>query len=785
MSANQYTYSISTDFSNGVYAPQLDAEIKASSIEKTLVGVMIKEDDLTITFNQSLTTEEKTTLDGLISSHVAQPNQTVRPRLTIKNGILTAAHQDINLKYYGNRTGVVKVDKEGQGDFTTLKAAVAAHPVPGMTYIVYPGLYIEDNPIQLPPQTIVKAASGDSSNTVFACYKPWLPIIKLGSVSALHNLTITNAFMQGGIGVEFDGSGPPGIFSRIQGCLIIDCWTGCLLKGPPNSVYFFESAVLAVYKPISAGIVISDGVFAGAISLLVSGNAYNKIPTGLCSIGLESTFIFGSGIVTHCVNCLHIADNGDINCSFVSIEKSERGCYIDNDGKPDTILKLDNCTFYDHSKYHIELTGSVGEFYFSNCKVQENLIHNPKNAVISSTVFSSEDGKYYQSIMGDIRVGSARHPSSITVGQGSTSTVGNAVLVNDNLEVGVWVNETQTASSNDHECFDLILDGKKNNCVYVGNDIKFYGFKVNVHSDSLTKAESGQFQWEFWNGTAWEPLKIMAVSSKAPYFCRGNKIATLVEKQYVYFNLTIDSPMEQKELYNITKYWVRGRITSDITTIPKIDKVKTFHSYHSINKDGYVQNFGAGSGVETLSWKMSNCPEIPPDDEDIYYSKTLCIKGSKNLYPPGETRRKAMVDNIPASINIAFPVVVNWRFAPRGETSGNVRWRINYGKFRMNDYCYNNYTEAPVVHHTEKYSIVDVNLTAADKNKILDIGTSLDLNDFTARPEDGNHDMLWLTLERMGGSTEDTYNAPISFIRICEVKYIEWCHGNHIQSLNK
>lgn len=774
------TKNITTDFPSGFSATQLDQEIRASSIQTNLTGVLVSGDEVSIIFPQPLSSQEVATLNSIVTAHVPIQSATIRPRLIVDNGILKAKYSDQELKYYGNRADVIKIDKTGQGDYTSLQAAVTANPYPGLTFIVYPGLYIENNPINLPPQTIVKSASGDASNTVFACYKPWLPIIKMYAQSALHSITISNAFMQGGIGVEFNGGGPPAIFSRIQGCLIIDCWTGVKITTPPNSLYLFETGVLAVYKPINIGIYVEKAVFGGGVSLLVTGNAYNKIPKGVVSTGDNSIFLFGSGIIAHCKDCIVLEKGGDVNATFVSIENSIRGAYIDNDGYPVTTLKLDNCTIRGMSGPHLEFTGEEGEFYFSNCKLQQELVINPKGASISSTLFSSEDSKFYQAFMGDVRIGSIYHPSALAIGEGKASTIGNAVLLNDNKEVGVWQDITTQASLNDSICFDMFGSNKKNNCIYIGNDFKFYGFKIDLGENAITDADSDNIQWEFWNGTLWQPLKIMVIASKPAYNSRANKFATEIENQFVYLSLKVDSPMAKKTLFNINKYWVRARLLQDISIIPRPDKIQVFYSYHSTQKDGYVQNFGSANCVKTMSWKLVSTAIAPPDDEAIYLSHNLCLKGESNLYPPNQSRMKSMIDCIPANINTAFPLKVSWRFTPRGDISGNVLWKLHYGKMNTSSYVYNNIDTAPRVHHTERTSDILISLTPQDKNKVIEVDLDLDVNDFHVRPDDGNYDMLWLTLERAGDDAQDTYEAHVAFIKICEVKYIEWCHGNHL-----
>ena len=65
------TYSVTTDFGGDVpNVGQLHNEIVNSSITKTLHGVTTFDDIVNIEFDLTLSGAEKTTLDGLVASHV-------------------------------------------------------------------------------------------------------------------------------------------------------------------------------------------------------------------------------------------------------------------------------------------------------------------------------------------------------------------------------------------------------------------------------------------------------------------------------------------------------------------------------------------------------------------------------------------------------------------------------------------------------------------------------------------------------------------------------------------
>ena len=65
-----YVKSISGDFGGGLNPEQFISEVNASSIAPICEMVLNSSDDVTISFDSSLSPTEETTLDGLISVHV-------------------------------------------------------------------------------------------------------------------------------------------------------------------------------------------------------------------------------------------------------------------------------------------------------------------------------------------------------------------------------------------------------------------------------------------------------------------------------------------------------------------------------------------------------------------------------------------------------------------------------------------------------------------------------------------------------------------------------------------
>lgn len=71
-----YIYSISLNTKNAILnAADLNGEILASSIQKTIEAVYSDSDQLTVEFQSSLDTTEKNTLDAIVAAHEGNPPQ--------------------------------------------------------------------------------------------------------------------------------------------------------------------------------------------------------------------------------------------------------------------------------------------------------------------------------------------------------------------------------------------------------------------------------------------------------------------------------------------------------------------------------------------------------------------------------------------------------------------------------------------------------------------------------------------------------------------------------------
>ena len=71
--ANIYSYDFISDFGSNLAISQFGSEIANSSISPLVIGLLQRNNSVEIEFDSVLSTEEQTTLDGLVASHVPAP----------------------------------------------------------------------------------------------------------------------------------------------------------------------------------------------------------------------------------------------------------------------------------------------------------------------------------------------------------------------------------------------------------------------------------------------------------------------------------------------------------------------------------------------------------------------------------------------------------------------------------------------------------------------------------------------------------------------------------------
>lgn len=260
---------------------------------------------------------------------------------------------------------------------------------------------------------------------------------------------------------------------------------------------------------------------------------------------------------------------------------------------------------------------------------------------------------------------------------GPASTVGMSVLSNTNEEAGTWADYTVAASSDDASTFGFpgVLAG---NTLYFGGDEPFTALETLV--DTVVTLGSGVLAWEYWNGSAWVAVSVMAADSLAPYGQYADAVfGRAAATETVRFGSF--SGWATKSLNSVTKYWVRARITSVITTSPAIDQVLLHPDHSEVNADGMIERFGVARTHGELSWFRAGEDLVygaTPTDENLTLSTNIVLDTSRNEFANGAIDSRGGPLTIPAGLDTSLPVVLEIFWYPLGASTGNVELEVDY-----------------------------------------------------------------------------------------------------------
>src|SRR5579885_2213103 len=580
------TYSISANFGGNivnVQESQLKAQIIANvNINPTCLDVGTYGDQVNITFDHALSTNEQSALDNLINNYVAVPPPKAIPALVYSgSNVITNTINNVPYKFLGNQTNEIVISKGTQGHYSSISAAISANNQANNIFIVYPGTYVENNPITLPQGAVLKSA-GTAQNTIIVAQNPNQPILILGNASSVTDITVTGAYQTGGKGMYLDctQSGGLGQFYPIFRCFFVDCNIGIEADNKNASttsdiIFISDCVIRTKTQPIDKAIYAHNG---GAITVVTTQiMAIPPIPN-----------VAPQGIpINYGIYC---SDTGTrVSVSTVNTFYLTNGVYLDNGGYLEIVLILlnfcniaiivgpnsttsqllgDNYFIRNSTTYDLQVLATDAQIQFMADNMDHNMINNPNSVNLSLKYNSTKFGLSFQGTIGDIQFGTHMNPTSVSFGEGEFVTSGTIVLANDNLEVGNWTDNTAIANDPGPPYFNFYNSTTSGSCLYIGSDVVILGFEVQVITPSNNIILATDVIWEYWNGTSWVSFNIMKTFDTKPFYTYPNCFLSLADIFDVRFGLLSTTPFAQKTLNGYSKYWVRCRIINAIPNIP-------------------------------------------------------------------------------------------------------------------------------------------------------------------------------------------------------------------------
>lgn len=315
-----------------------------------------------------------------------------------------------------------------------------------------------------------------------------------------------------------------------------------------------------------------------------------------------------------------------------------------------------------------------------------------------------------------------------------------------------------------------------------GVSLKHLGLKLNITQAAVLGA--GDLAFEYFDGVGWTEFNHMLSQANRPYLPKANDKFSETGSFQLRYDPNIESDWTENDVPSSgdNSFWIRIRIVTAITTAPIFDQIKLHTSRTEINADGFIEFFGAARPVKKLPITFGSfiAANASPANQDIYLSDNLGVGRNENEFVDGVTDRTAIAQYLPKEIATAAGIYLTFSFFGESGTPGNSNWTIRWALSKDGDSVYNGTGGAPTTATGER----SLNSVVAVPGSFQQQSVSflLEIPEAIAERLGDPGDVLWISIERAGGSAPDTYGGNIVIIDLAAY-YTSWKIGGHVDEL--
>lgn len=787
-----YVFSTSAGFASNDNITLINNDVSAQ-ISTVLLDIAAMGDSIVFTFESPLNDTNKALLATIVKTYdTYEPPILVPAYLEINSTVLKHTINGVPTKYIGQQSNEIHVSTEQQGNYTSLKEAIAANSGPNHVFIIHPGEYHEDNPIVLDTGTVV-FANGNAENTIIIANNPNADILHPGIKNKIEGITFRGATGTGCRGIYFNAaqSGGQGLFTAIFECFIKDCNIGLEINaqniqnfgGIPDVLYARELVVTPITTPMAkafhvhgGGQLISSGLSVYGIPPNPAAPAGIPIMDAYCGSGSGSKLAMNLSNCYFCVNGLYLNNNCQSEMTLLTLKYNYNGIVIGPDGDSTRLsvssLEVGHSQNKDMSFYPQNAIIEVHSGVLDDTK-----IYNPNKVRLNMIYHSTNNGQGRQHLLGVINVGNTDEPASMLIGEGSYDN-DICVLTNTDNESGTWNNLTSIASEETNTTpFDLFAGITVGNCLYFGRGKNVLGIKIKITTATTSITPSNSFIWEYWNGSTWIHITIMQTKDVAPYYYVQNSFISENNVYHIRFGIKSNDPLVTKTINGMSKRWVRMRIVTELPSMPRSEYVKFHTNCYKINGDGFTEYFGDSRTIKKLTWGINSFNSNTTTDQTVYYSKTMRANLKKNKFASNILSTISICTFIPTDIDNSFPIKIKFSLIGDSNTPGNVKLTFRYDFSDEDSALYINENDAPLSTPNEIVKSFIIPITAHNKEHRAEC--IIDLSGIDANLYSGGPQMCWISIDRDAGVGDDTYVGNIALIQIAPF-YISWIDGGHL-----
>jgi hypothetical protein len=634
------------------------------------------------------------------------------------------------------------------GDATTLVDAInqvnALIPAPSdadrALILAYSGDFTSA-PVVVPEGVTLVSVGGHETTKLIASTAT-AEFITLSASSVLKGFKVTGANGVGGVGVKVGA-----VTADLNDVAFCDCTIGLHLSGSTVHATLLDFIRVSGETLITAMLV--DSVAQCRIeSLSIKAQEGFRITNGVECDDSGTYISVGLIDIIECTRGIYAHDSGVIDVSSGSVVNCATAVELASSAEITASLRIKGSDNWD-----VLIADDTPTFTFTGGKLRhENLSIHP-NADTNLVYISKTPGDEAFKVAAELHVGSEKEPKESAFAGGDSHVRGMVVFTNTNLEAGSWNNITNTVNVDDASSVGVFAGIGVGQCLYIGGDYVFPGVKVKITTALVVG--TGTLVFEFWNGSAWISFNSMSTDADPPHDQYAQSNLTRVNSEHIRFDIPSMSSWATKLLNGETKYWVRYRVVTAITSVPEVDIFKVHTNRFEINASGLVEWFGTAEPQRNLQFSQRLADDLTgasPGNVALELASGITIQPQDNNFSDNQVKGIGTAMPIPIGLDTSREIHTHVLWRPSTNNTGDVELEHNYAVLNEGDLV--NGT-APVTNYAKTTPISNQLDELIHTNLIMRIPDAL--------PEG----LLVFSILRdaTGGNAEDTFTGAVEIIQ--------------------
>ena len=732
-------------------------------------------------------------------------------------------------------TKTVRVEPSG-GDFNSISGAIAAIDNPNSlnryNVIVGPGIYYEDNPIQLKQYVNVIGEGGFTSTVVEAndtgsdvfllTSRCGLEGFQIGSETGMSGSTAGVKFVEPGacpisniifencdVGIELDNANAyldaknmfaftsvatmsamvhvkNGELDIQHSKILLDSHVDKAIFVEGTGSIVFGNLLLSTSKNLNHGIYAISGsnVVYTDVNFLPQQPSTNR-PCGICAdgkVGFIPTRVSIDGVnIAYAQRALCSNGGAAMTVTSTKLAWNDIAIQVENSGSG-TQVTTNAVTVVGSNVWDLNVKSATGKVFGSGNSFDSTKLSLEQGSSVYVSFVSDVTDDEGMNVLGELHVGSPEFPAETVMGEGDSYTRGMLIYTYESSS-DTWKDVTVSGSTPSDGLSIGFPGTASGDCIYLATTlqqsedyIKYFGLKLAVTQSINTG--SGYALSEYYNGSEWVPFNFMLTQAGGEFLPLGRTLGGQTGSYHLRFDWRMNSNWSVSDDmgYGTDLFWARYRIIQPISQSILFDQIKIHSNRSEINGDGFLEYFGRARPYGTLPWdaNLVKPGASAPVDQNVFLSDDLDVGRTENKFANTATDRIGFNSYLPEDLDTSCPVQLKWTIITDDNSGGNIDWNIRWGYSTDGDPVYLGQGSAPTTASNEQTMSISV---AAPLQEISKTYTAnLNIPDMVSRRESGSEgDMLWMTLERPVG---DSHGGDVTLVNLTG-KYTKWCEGGH------